>query len=111
MPSWQELVADKLQRQKASIPQEWLITPPPDSQLDVTDVPRTCGHLTLDEIEITETGDVAVLLSKLASGEWSSVDVTRAYYKRAIIAHQTVNSPISVYFVSALNEYVDRPTA
>ena len=90
MLSWRELVADKIERQKASIPKEWLITLPPASQLDVTTVPQTCGLLTDAELEITETCDVAGLLAKLASAEWSSVDVTRAFYKRAIIAQQVV---------------------
>ncbi|EJD03924.1 general amidase [Fomitiporia mediterranea MF3/22] len=102
MPSWQELVADKQQRQKAAIPREWLITPPPNSQLDVTDVPRTCGILTPQELAITETEDVAVLLTKLASGEWTSVDVTRAFYKRAIIAQQVTNCLTEIFVERAL---------
>lgn len=92
MPTWQELIADKQKRQKAAVPEEWLITPPPDSQLDVTAVPQTCGLLSPEELKITETTDVSVLLEKLANGEWSSVDVTRAFYKRAIVAHQVVST-------------------
>lgn len=110
MPSWQELVADKLQRQKAAIPKEWLITPPPSDQLDVTDVPGSCGLLTLDELEITETEDVGVLLANLASGEWSSVDVTTAFYKRAIVAQQVVSlQRMSVAL--ATHAYSQRSTA
>ncbi|KIJ25598.1 hypothetical protein M422DRAFT_273411 [Sphaerobolus stellatus SS14] len=41
------------------------------------------------ELEVTAS-PVEVLLPKLASGEWSSVDVTKAFYKRAIIAHQAI---------------------
>lgn len=96
MPTWQELVTDKRKRQQASIPSEWLITPPPEDRLDVTDVPKGCGLLTPFELEITETTDVGVILSKLASAQWSSIDVTRAYYKRAIIAQQVVSSMVSI---------------
>lgn len=91
MTTWQDLVSEKKQRQLAAIPKEWLITPPPEDQLDVTGVPASCGLLTPFELEVTELDDVAALLAKLASGEWSSVDVTRAYYKRAIVAQQVVS--------------------
>lgn len=87
---WKALAADKKQRQLKSIPKDWLVSLPPDSTLDVTGFPETCGLLNAREIEITNTL-VDVLLEKLASGEWTSVDVTTAFYKRAIIAHQLVS--------------------
>lgn len=99
MSTWQELVADKRKRQQASIPQDWLITPPPEDRLDVTSVPKDCGLLTPFELEITETADVGDILSKLASGKWSSVDVTRAFYKRAVVAQQVVGRVI-VYWIT-----------
>jgi hypothetical protein len=88
--SWQELAAEKRRRQTASIPKEWLITTPADDVLDVTDVPAKCGLLSARELEITTISDVTALLHKLATGEWSSVEVTTAFSKRAIIAHQVV---------------------
>lgn len=89
---WQGLIADKQQRRAATIPKKWLLPdPPPQDQLDVSRVPLECGLLTAEELEYTETKDVEVILKKLASGEWSSVAVTTAYYKRAIIAHQLVS--------------------
>jgi amidase len=90
MPHWTELAAEKKQRQFKSIPQDWLVSPPPDSTLDVTGFPETCGLLTAQEIKITNTS-VDALLEKLACGEWSAVDVTTAFYKRAIVAHQLVS--------------------
>jgi hypothetical protein len=90
MSTWQDLVAEKKRRQTASIPREWLITPPADDVLDVTDVPSSCGLLSARELEITEVSEVAVLLNKLATGEWSSVEVTTAFCKRAIVAQQLV---------------------
>lgn len=88
--SWQDLVADKKRRQQNSIPKDWLINTPPEGVLDITSVPRECGLLSEKEIEITETEDVDALLQKLATAEWSSVEVTTAFYKRAIVAHQLV---------------------
>lgn len=89
--TWQEIVADKKKRQAATIPQEWIISVPGDDVLDVTDVPAKSGLLSAKELEITDGTDVGYLLQKLASGEWSAVEVTTAYSKRAIIAHQVVN--------------------
>jgi len=86
---WQELVADKQKRQKETIPNEWIVQTPPADRLNVIDFPRETGLLSDFELEITES-NVEALLPKLASGEWSSVNVTRAFYKRAIIAHQVV---------------------
>ncbi|KAF9241344.1 amidase signature enzyme [Melanogaster broomeanus] len=101
MPSWSQLAADKKQRQQKEIPQDWLITPPPEATLNVTGFPETYGLLTPQEIEITNT-DVDVLLKKLASAEWSSVAVTTAFYKRAIIAQQLVNCLTEIFVERAL---------
>ena len=90
MSTWQELAADKKERQKAAIPTEWLIPPVPEEQTNVMDVPRTCGLLTEKELEITGVSDVSILLDKLAKAEWSALEVTTAFCKRAIIAHQLV---------------------
>ena len=88
-PSWREIAAKKKQEQIDSLPKEWLIDLPPATQLNVLAVPRECGLLSEEELKITEC-PIDVLLSKLASAEWSSVKVTSAFYKRAIIAHQLV---------------------
>jgi amidase len=91
--NWQELAAVKRKEQRESIPREWLLDhanlPRPD-QVNVIHVARTCGLLTERDLEITENIDVHILLEKIKRGEWSAVEVTRAYYKRAIVAHQVV---------------------
>ncbi|KAJ8595435.1 general amidase [Rhizopogon salebrosus TDB-379] len=101
MPHWTHLAAEKKQRQLNSIPKDWLVTPPPDSTLDVTGFPETCGVLTARDIEITNTL-LDVLLEKLASGEWTSVDVTTSFYKRAVVAHQLVNCLTEIFVDRAL---------
>ncbi|KAI0260490.1 general amidase [Gloeopeniophorella convolvens] len=100
--TWQELVAEKKHRQAASIPKEWLITPPADNVLDVTGVPAQCGLLSAHDLEITELNDVSALLDKLARGEWSSVEVTTAFAKRAIVAHQVTNCLTEIFIDRAL---------
>ncbi|KZT10734.1 general amidase [Laetiporus sulphureus 93-53] len=99
---WKDLVADKKRRQQESIPKDWIITVPPDSIRDVTSVPSTCGLLSPRELEITDTTDVEAILNKLASAEWSSVEATTAFYKRAIIAHQLVNCLTEIFVDRAL---------
>ncbi|KZT29148.1 general amidase [Neolentinus lepideus HHB14362 ss-1] len=106
-PSWKALVIDKRIRQQASIPADWLSViephiPSPDT-LDVSGIPDQCTELLSErEREITNTLDVQVLLAKLASGEWSSVEVTTAFYKRAIIAHKLTNCLTEIFVERAL---------
>lgn len=88
--TWQDLAEDKRKRLAALIPKDWLITPPPDDVLDVTRFPLECGLLSEKEIAITEETNIGILLQKLASAELSSVEVTTAFAKRAMIAQQTV---------------------
>ena len=88
--TWQDLVADKRTRQAAAIPKEWIITAPASDVRDATSVPTECGLLTEKEVAITENTDIETLLAQLANGELTSVEVTTAYYKRAIVAQQMV---------------------
>ncbi|KAL0959790.1 hypothetical protein HGRIS_011476 [Hohenbuehelia grisea] len=101
--SWQDRCARRKQAQVDSIPKDWLITLPSEDKGNVLDVPITCGLLTPREIEITETVDVIAILSKLKSGDWSSVETTRAFYKRAIIAHQLTNCLTEIFVERALD--------
>lgn len=89
--NWQALVEDKKKRQQEAIPKDWIVTPPPTDRLNVLRFPEESGLLTDFELEITES-DVEVLLPKLSAGEWSAVDVTLAFYKRAILAQQVVGA-------------------
>lgn len=88
--SWQDRCTARKTQQCEQIPKEWVIEPPSQGQYNVISIPQTCGILSERELQITETIDIDLLLRKLASGKWSSVEVTTAYYKRAIVAHQLV---------------------
>lgn len=87
--AWITLCLDKKKRQHALIPKEWIVPLPPADKLNVISFPQESGLLTTLELEITES-NVETLLHKLAAGEWSSVHVTCAFYKRAIVAQQVV---------------------
>lgn len=78
----------------SSIPQEWRIPAdllPPVTQDDVTDWPDTSGWFTADELAITSL-TATELVAKLASAEFKSEDVTKAFCKRAAAAHQLVST-------------------
>ncbi|KAJ7367028.1 general amidase [Mycena albidolilacea] len=99
---WEERCAARKRVQMESIPREWIIEPPPKDQLNVMDVPRQCGLLDSLEMEITETVDVEIILEKLRRAEWSSVQVTTAFYKRAVIAQQLTNCLTEIFVERAL---------
>ncbi|KAF7563560.1 hypothetical protein G7046_g569 [Stylonectria norvegica] len=66
------------------LPRELIANPP----LDVSGIPSTCGILTPQEVEITETFDAVGLAEAIAAKKYTAVAVATAFSKRAIIAHQ-----------------------
>ncbi|KAI0793475.1 general amidase [Abortiporus biennis] len=100
---WEELVQEKRERQRSSIPPEWIIPSVTRGLTNVLEVPSTCGLLSDKELEITGTSDASIILDKLATGQWSSVEVTTAFAKRAIIAHQLTNCLTEIFIDKALD--------
>lgn len=91
---WELAGARKRAALAASIPAEWRVPKellPPDSQEDVTGWPEASGWFTPEELAITNS-TASELLPRLASGRLKSVDVTRAFCKRAAAAHQLVQT-------------------
>ncbi|KAG9105253.1 hypothetical protein FRC07_009452, partial [Ceratobasidium sp. 392] len=105
-PEWRIRAQAKKQQQIESIPPEWIINIPEGRQ-NVTKIPHECGVLSTFEIEVTDTVDVETILEKLRNGVWKSVDVTRAFYKRAIIAHQATNCLTEIFVERALARAVE----
>lgn len=66
------------------LPQSLIDNPPKD----VTSVPRSCGLLTAEELDITENYDATALAAAILERKLTSVAVTTAFAKRSIIAHQ-----------------------
>ncbi|KAG6808488.1 hypothetical protein H0H92_003982 [Tricholoma furcatifolium] len=102
--NWKTICSAKRSAQLASIPKEWIIETFRQtwSADNVLDVPAQCGILNERELEITETTDVDILLRRLCTAEWSSVEVTTAFYKRAVIAHQLTNCLTEIFVERAL---------
>ena len=95
---WRSIASAKRDSCYEKIPKEWrlsasvLSTVNETSTQDVTHIPRECGILSAEEIDITETYDATDLLKKLASSEFTSIAVATAFCKRAAIAQQLVSA-------------------
>lgn len=96
MKDYQTVSQEKRAANAKKIPKEWQLDHKylddihENSDINVLDVPRTCGILTEEEIEITERSDATGLLEKIAKRELKSYDVVLAFCKRAAVAQQLV---------------------
>ncbi|KAJ0415432.1 fatty-acid amide hydrolase [Aspergillus carlsbadensis] len=117
---WRVLVSKKRAQLDAQVPANWrlsetfLASIPPSGRLIEDDVVRRSGILTDGELDITENHSAKDLLSKLACGELSSLEVTTAFCKRAAIANQLTSCLTEHFFDKALerarflDEYLHR---
>jgi len=104
-PTWQDIASAKQQALLDTIPSEYRLSPsqlPPDTQLDVTTFPESSGLFTAEELEITST-DASELLTKIHSGQWTSLAVTKAFIHRACVAHQLTNCLSETLFSTAMS--------
>jgi amidase len=98
-PSWESIAESKRSHRWSLIPPDWrlpdsLRTPAKDGGTrDVRDVPRTCGVLTDEEVEITEM-HVGELVERLRKGSVKCRMVVEAFCKRAAVAQQLVSHRI-----------------
>lgn len=102
--NYKELAASKLSERDALFKPEWLVPQEslPSSEIkDVLSFPKESGFLTSKELEITES-DAPIILSKIKSKEWTSLEVAKAFGHRATIAHQLVNCLSEVFFDEGL---------
>jgi amidase len=91
---------------KAKFPKEWLLSgttasPPSSNPHDVMPVFKSCGLLTDRELEITDVADCVSLLKNLHTKQWSALEVTLAFCKRATVAQQIINPLMDVDFEAA----------
>jgi amidase len=93
---WQSIAAEKRADAFKRIPKAWRL---PSAMLakynastprNVLSIPRDCGILSEQEVEITGQYDAVTLAEKLAKRDFTAVAVTTAFSKRAAIAQQLV---------------------
>ncbi|QGA12542.1 hypothetical protein EYB26_000186 [Talaromyces marneffei] len=103
--TYQERARIKRSIQGSLIPAEWRLAsvPPVGEVADVLEYIRKCNLLSAGELSITETSDVNTLLHKLASRQLSSLEVTKAFAKRAMLAHQLTNCCTEIFLEDAFD--------
>ena len=95
--TWQAISKRKKEEQWSRIPPEYRLKSIPSDLTSVLHVPRTCGLLTAEELAITEQYDATALAEAIRLRSLKSVDVARAFCKRAAIAHQLVRDrPVTI---------------
>ncbi|KAH8695242.1 putative acetamidase [Talaromyces proteolyticus] len=91
--------------QASLIPPEWRLESVPSVGAvpdAVTYIRNTSNKLLSPrELAITETSDVNILLRKLASRQLSSLEVTKAFAKRAALLHQLTTCCTEIFFEDA----------
>ncbi|KAL2005110.1 hypothetical protein VTN00DRAFT_2960 [Thermoascus crustaceus] len=100
---WHSTAARRRDEIYSHIPREWLVDEflLEESKKRPIDLPEKCGLLTPRELRITGLSAVE-LLRRIHDGIYTAVEVTRAFCKRAAIAHQATNCLAWVMFESAL---------
>ncbi|KAJ4373397.1 hypothetical protein N0V83_003692 [Neocucurbitaria cava] len=102
-PKWQLIAWQKKDEQYARIPSEWRLDSLPAPNItNYADIPRQCGLLSKEELEITEQYDATGLADAIRGRKLKCVDVTRAFCKRAAIAQQLTNCLTEIFFNDAL---------
>ncbi|OAG38195.1 hypothetical protein AYO21_07528 [Fonsecaea monophora] len=101
-PAYLDISRRKLAERDSKIPPEWKISLPEDDD-NLLHLPRSCSLLSPRELEITEEYDSVGLLEKIHAREYTSVEVTRAFCKRAAIAQQALNCLTEIFFDQALD--------
>ncbi|KAF2442990.1 acetamidase [Karstenula rhodostoma CBS 690.94] len=102
---WQLVAWQKKDEQYARIPSNWRIPHdrlPAANATNYLDIPRKCGILSEEELRITEGYDATALAEAIRARKLKSVDVARAFCKRAAVAHQLTNCLTEVFFEDAL---------
>jgi len=113
-PSYQDLAAKKRAEQLSLIPPEWRLEIIPTISSAPNALPYIRQHLTPTELALTEETDITILLRKLSTGDLSSLELTRAFAKRAALAHQLTTCCTEILFKEAfttakeMDEYLSK---
>lgn len=102
---WETIRDRKLEQQRSRIPQEWLIPEdklPSENVHNVLDTPRGCGVLNSREIRITEHYNARELGAAIQNREYTALEVTIAFCKRAAISNQLLLTLTEPLFASAV---------
>lgn len=92
--NYKEIAAIALKRREDAIPKDLLLPQAALANLpqNLTTVPKSSGHFTPEELEITESS-AEDILAKIKNKTWTSLKVTKAFIKAAVVAQQLVGLP------------------
>ena len=98
---WKQKGQDKAKSVLDLIPKEWKLEKIPSAE-EQRDVTGSYLHQYLDkkEIEITET-DAVGIVTQTTAGNWTALEVAKAFCHRAALAHQLVNCLHEIFFEAA----------
>ena len=94
---WQGIAAEKRAELYAAIPSTYRINETIFQGMNVTELPRKCGIMTEKELCITEDRAVDII-SRIRKQDYTAVEVTTAFCKRAAVAHQVTNCLAAICF-------------
>ncbi|KAG2170633.1 hypothetical protein JADG_010372 [Aureobasidium aubasidani] len=101
MSSWQDICHFKRELQAGNIPFDWRLKSIPEDYKSSIPIVESCGVLNAEELEITNT-DASILVSKLQTGELTSVKVVTAFCKRAAVLQQLTKCCTELMFSDAI---------
>jgi len=78
---WQLVSWQKKDEQASRIPKGWLLSSRPPDSTNYIEVPRKCGLLNDQELEITEKYDATALAHEISNRRLKSFDVVNAFCK------------------------------
>lgn len=102
-PTYQELAAKKRADQLSQIPREWRLATIPSIKSTPNALAYIRRILTPAELALTEETDINILLRRLSSKEITSLELTRAFAKRAALAHQLTTCCTEIFFEDAFS--------
>ncbi|OJJ69442.1 hypothetical protein ASPBRDRAFT_45777 [Aspergillus brasiliensis CBS 101740] len=115
MTHWDILIANKLRDRASRIPPEWILPETVLSQItqevevNAFDILRQNRLLSREEVIITESYDAQSLHQEIIKGRLTSLQVCKAFCKRAAIAQQLTNCATEILFAEAFKraEFLD----
>ncbi|EMD94628.1 hypothetical protein COCC4DRAFT_147870 [Bipolaris maydis ATCC 48331] len=101
--NWEPISKQKKAERDSRIPADWKLSTLPGPEVtNYTEIPRQCGLLTEQELQITEQYDAVALAAAIREKRLNCLDVATAFCKRAAIAHQLTNCLTEIFFDDAL---------
>ncbi|WVF67414.1 hypothetical protein IAT40_002170 [Kwoniella sp. CBS 6097] len=96
---WQDIAKNKQEQRQSLLPQEWRLDCVPAS--DVKNVQDIDYPLSSKDVEIIHSS-ASRIVDMIAASEWTAVEVTTAFGRRATHAQQLLNAITEINFTAAL---------